>query len=319
MTMPMNSSIFNFNEMRRLLTRISLLFLLVLATLLAVVLIPVDASDHFLLALIDKENHLQEFESPKMIILGGSNTVFNIDSRRIADATGYSVFNLGLHAGLGLMLHLNQVRSYIRAGDMVVIMPEYAQFYRQLFFGGRTVSRLVMFCPQFFRYITHWRQYLELLKGLGLETRSKLVYLLGRSAYEETYRRSAFNEFGDLNPALVGDRPTEKLKYEHYEIRNLTDINPAAVRELNKFYDYAGKRGVRVYLAFPPVPLEKYAANQQEIEGLEAYLEANLEIPVLYRPVEVLLPVKEFYDTFYHLNTVGREHYTHIFLHYFKR
>ncbi|HDP67000.1 MAG TPA: hypothetical protein ENN20_00690 [Candidatus Marinimicrobia bacterium] len=305
--------------MRRLLTRISLLILLVLTTLLAVVLIPVDATDHFLLALIDKENRLQQLDSPKMIILGGSNTVFNIDSRRIADAMDYSVANLGMHAGLGLMLHLNQVRSYIRAGDMVVIMPEYAQFYRQLFFGGRTVTRLVMFYPQYFRYIINWRQYLEILKGLGLETRSKLVYLLGRSAYEETYRRSAFNEFGDLNPALIGDQPQEKLKYEHYEIRNLADINHAAVRELNKFYDYVGKRGARVYLAFPPVPLEKYAANRQEIEELETYLEDNLEIPVLYQPVEVLLPAKEFYDTFYHLNTLGREHYTHIFLNYFKR
>ncbi|MGC9364315.1 MAG: hypothetical protein ACP5FZ_07090 [Fidelibacterota bacterium] len=305
--------------MRRLLTRISLLIVLVFATLLAVVLIPVDASDHFLLALIDKENRLQQLDSPKMIVIGGSNTVFNIDSRRIADTTGYSIVNMGSHAGLGLMLHLNQVRSYIRAGDMVVIMPEYAQFYRQLFFGGRTVTRLVMFCPQFFRYITNWRQYLELLKGLGLETRSKLVYLLGRSAYEETYRRSAFNEFGDLNSALIGDRPMEKLKYEHYEIRNLTDINPAAIWELNKFYDYAGKSGVRVCLAFPPVPLEKYAANRQEIEDMEVYLNDNLEIPVLYRPVEVLLPAKEFYDTFYHLNTVGRGHYTHIFLNYFKR
>jgi len=290
---------------------------LVIVSIAVVLLIPVKRSDHFLLASLDKEHRLYQLSSPKIVVIGGSNTIFNINSQSISDSTAYPVANMGLHAGLGLMFMLNEIEPAIRHGDIIIIMPEYAQFFRNLFFGGRIVTRLLTLNPKYLRYITTRRQIFEIIKGLGLETRSKIVYLLGRSADEETYTRLAFNKFGDLRAELVGEQPSVKLASETYSIRRLDEINRAAVRELNHFYWRMQASGASVYLALPATPLERYSENREEIEDLYQYLKKNLDIPILFEPETALLPATDFFDTFYHLNTKGRKRYTEILLDHF--
>ena len=297
-----------------ILQKSAILFGLVIITIILVLLIPVKRPDHFLLATLDKEHRLYQLSSPKIVIVGGSNTIFNIDSRIITDSMGYPVANMGLHAGLGLMFMLNEIEPAIGKGDIIIIMPEYAQFYRELFFGGRIVTRLLSLNPRFIRYVSTRQQIFEIVKGLGLETRSKIVYLLGQSADEETYSRSAFNECGDLMAELVGDQPLAQLAGETYKIRRLDEINKPAIQELNDFYARMQVCGANVYLALPAIPIEKYSDNRIEINDLYSYLKENLEIPILFSPKTALVPARDFYDTYYHLNTNGRERYTTVLL-----
>jgi len=297
-----------------ILQKSAILFGLVIITIILVLLIPVKRPDHFLLATLDKEHRLYQLSSPKIVIVGGSNTIFNIDSRIITDSMGYPVANMGLHAGLGLMFMLNEIEPAIGKGDIIIIMPEYAQFYRELFFGGRIVTRLLSLNPRFIRYVSTRQQIFEIMKGLGLETRSKIVYLLGQSADEETYTRFAFNECGDLMAELVGDQPLAQLAGETYKIRRLDEINKPAIQELNDFYARMQVCGANVYLALPAIPIEKYSDNRIEINDLYSYLKENLEIPILFSPKTALVPARDFYDTYYHLNTNGRERYTTVLL-----
>ncbi|MBN2601540.1 MAG: hypothetical protein JXR87_06080 [Candidatus Marinimicrobia bacterium] len=301
--------------MRKLIFQKSALLIgLVIITIIGVLLIPVKRPDHFLLATLDKEHRLYQLSSPKIIVVGGSNTIFNIDSQTISNSTAYPVVNMGLHAGLGLMFMLNEIEPAIKKGDIIIIMPEYAQFYKNLFFGGRIVTRLLALDPHYLRYISTRQQFFEIIKGLGLETRSKIVYLLGESADEETYTRLAFNEFGDLKAELVGDQALPKLISESYEIRSLDEINTLAIQKLNDFYARMQVSGANVYLALPAIPVEKYSDNRIEINALYGYLKEKLQIPILYSPKTVLVPARDFYDTYYHLNTNGRKRYTKVIL-----
>ena len=299
---------------KSILQKSAILFGLVIITITVVLLIPVKRPDHFLLATLDKEHRLYQLSSPKIVVVGGSNTIFNINSRTISDLVGYPVVNMGLHAGLGLMFMLNEIEPAIRKGDIIIIMPEYAQFYRELFFGGRIVTRLLSLNPRFIRYVSTRQQIFEIMKGLGLETRSKIVYLLGQSADEETYSRSAFNECGDLMAELVGDQPLAQLAGETYKIRRLDEINKPAIQELNDFYARMQVCGANVFLALPAIPIEKYSDNRVEINDLYSYLKENLEIPMLFSPKTALVPARDFYDTYYHLNTNGRKRYTTVLL-----
>ena len=289
---------------------------LVIITIAGVLLIPVKRPDHFLLASLDKEHRLHQLASPKIVVVGGSNTIFNIDSRTISNATGYPVVNMGLHAGLGLMFMLNEIEPAIKHDDITIIMPEYDQFFREMFFGGRIVTRLLSLNPQFVRHITTRQQVFEIMKGLGLETRSKIVYLFGQSLDEETYSRSAFNEYGDLKAELVGNQSLAKLANETYKIRHLDEINKAAIKELNDFYSRMQAVGVNVYLALPAVPIESYSENRDEINDIYQYLKENLKIPILFKPRMALAPTTDFFDTFYHLNLIGRQRYTEILVNY---
>lgn len=302
---------------RKLILKILIFLGLLALTIAIVMIIPVNRPDHFLLASIDKENRLYQVQSPKIVIVGGSNTIFNVDSEALYRSTGYEVVNMGLHAGLGLMLLLNEIEPAVNSGDVIIIMPEYAQFYRNLFFGGRIVTRILTLNPGLFKYINTRQQYFEIMKGLGLETRSKIVYLLGKSADEETYNRSAFNRYGDLEAKLVGDKPVEKLARESYGIRELDELNREAIDKLNEFYSRMKFKHVKVFMAPPAVPVEKFAGNHLQLNDLNQYLKKNLDIPTLFTPKTALMPSNYFYDTYYHLNTVGRGHYTKILLRHF--
>ncbi|MDO9547666.1 MAG: hypothetical protein Q7J65_01705 [Candidatus Marinimicrobia bacterium] len=74
--------------------------------------------------------------------------------------------------------------------------------------------------------------------------------------------------------------------------------------------------GAAVYLALPAVPIERYSDSRNEINDLYQYLIESLKIPMLFEPEKALVPAADFFDTFYHLNTNGRERYTDILLNY---
>ena len=299
-----------------LLKKALLLVGLIAGSIAVILWLPLNRPNHFLLATIDKESLLHRTPSPKIIVIGGSNTIFNIDSKLIGDATGLPTINLGLHAGLGLEFMLNEIRPFLKSGDRVIIMPEYAQFYGDLFYGSRILTRLVTLNPHAFQYIRTWGQYLALIKSAGLEARNKIVYLLGRSAEEETYNRTAFNAYGDLRIQMIGNQSLVKLQVENYEIRPSREINSKCIRELNKFFTQTQQIGVQVYLVYSAIPLEKYLSNFDRIWALNQYLKQNLKIPLLFSPDKVLVPAHEFFDTFYHLNSIGRQRYTEILIKY---
>ncbi|GEM_PF-1809078 len=201
-----------------------------------VLLLPVNRPDHYLLASLYKEELLQNTSSPKIIIIGGSNTVFNVDCREISRAIGLPVVNMGLHAGLGLHFMLNEVEPYLQAGDIVLIIPEYDQFFNGMFDGSRITLRLVTLNPSTLRYIRTGRQLLALPKGVGLETRSKLVYLPGQSADENTYSRHVLDEFGDLKEGVIDSVSRIDLQAEDYVIKAVEAFDPVCIRDLNRFH-----------------------------------------------------------------------------------
>jgi len=272
--------------------------------------LPTDCPDNYLLASIDKENRLMQLQSSKIVVIGGSNTVFNIDSREISAATGLPVVNMGLHAGLGLQYMLNEVEAQIQADDILLIMPEYDQFFDRMFDGGRTTLHLIMLNPSVFRHIKTWRQTIALLKNVGLEARSKIVFLLGKNFNEEIYSRRSFDEFGDLRGEIIGSESQIDLQTENYWINAVQDIDKTSIRQMNRFYARATGKGVRVFLAFPPVSLEKYPNNRRNIIDMEDYFCQNVEIPLLISPGAVKIPAIKYFNTFYHLNTIGRQQYT---------
>lgn len=65
-------------------------------------------------------------EAPRrLLIVGGSGTHFGVNALQIERDLGIPVFNMGLHAGLGLNAILASVSGEIRSGDIVLLISEY--------------------------------------------------------------------------------------------------------------------------------------------------------------------------------------------------
>ena len=103
--------------------------------------------DNYLAAVLEKDRLIRNAASPKIVLVGGSNLAFGIDSKMMQDSLGKTVVNMGLYAKLGLKYMLAQVRPYIREGDIVVVVPEYDQFYGDFANGDHTLNTALLYAP----------------------------------------------------------------------------------------------------------------------------------------------------------------------------
>lgn len=271
-------------------------------------LIPYDTVN-YLAASADKHRLLYSVDSPRMILVGGSNAAFSIDSLKISNYFDKPVVNTGLHVDVGLKYMLNEVGPALRIGDIVIIFPEYEHFYFVSLDGRPTeLGAVIRFCPecvsgirtpaQFFNVVTGITQMLEgdLLRGLN-----------PLSAYKKVYFRGGFNKRGDMIAHL---NQNDKLPpNNHVSSIKILSPNPA-IDLLNSFYKARQADGVQVFFVFPAIPIDEYQAQSEKFIALYNLIAAELEIPILGAPKDFIYPENYFYDTVYHMNRIGREAHT---------
>lgn len=188
---------------------------LLIQLLIASVVLPFGQSDDYDLAIQDKSNRLETIDGRRLIILGGSNVAFGINSDLIQKKFGLQTVNLGLHAALGIKYQFRMIKKQLREGDVVVLLPEY-QLYSSKFFHGikKYQDRLIESCPSSAEYFQQpipkndWKTFLD-QKGLAFigqrfrRGRKRIVRWLCGNPYPKdsasaVYVRSKFNKYGDM-------------------------------------------------------------------------------------------------------------------------
>ncbi|MBI3914738.1 MAG: hypothetical protein HY327_11220 [Chloroflexi bacterium] len=261
----------------------------------------------YLGAIQDKEIRLAATPSPKIIFVGGSNIALGLDSERVEKEVQMPVVNMGLNAGLGLRFMLNQVKPQIKAGDLIVIIPEYEQFYTHLS-GGTTLVEVLALHPPAFAYLDTLEQY-----GVVLREYPAFIQGVGRVIGENldardhfVINRQSYNRYGDIVAYLgresIGDVAHQTL----FAPGQTLEFQTRAVDYLNEFIDFSHSRRANVLVLFPPIPDIQYGQSQIAIDTVYQRLKAGLNIPVVSTPVQFVFPVAFFYDTVYHLNAEGR-------------
>jgi hypothetical protein len=270
-------------------------------------------SNHYLSALQDKIARLEQCPGNRLLVAGGSNVAFGIHSQRIEESTGVETINLGLHAALGLEFSLECVRQHCRAGDVVVLTPEYELLISDLQQGEEiTINQMLAQWPEAVRYTnktrdTSWKRFLD--HDALWQTHEWVARAYARVTHRtkegRIYERASFNEYGDVvahygcpTPGAIDTSPLEEVDPKRLE---------QAIEILNQFSRQCGDRGVAVYLTFPPLPEEKYAASIDVIRHIARTLETELDIPVLHRPDECTFPLHDFFDSSYHLTRAAGE------------
>jgi hypothetical protein len=263
----------------------------------------------------DKQELLERQSSPRIILVGGSNLNFGIDSAEIERLTGYHPVNMGLNVGDGLAFMLKNVTPWLRRGDVVVISPEY-EHYGDFFNGkGDFLYAEVEHRPSMIKSFTAGN-YLEVLDKGYIIAGSILRYTVQRRGElikqqladkDSPYRRDAFNQYGDLA------RHTHQISW----LQKTTNfIGPAdvqvtpekitrAINRLNEFNDECRKKGVRVFYSFPPVPQELFERHGPIIQEIAADLQRRLRFTILDTPAAMTFPLDNFYDSVYHLTGDG--------------
>ena len=273
--------------------------------------------DNYLAAVLEKDRLIRTTPSPKIILVGGSNLAFGIDSRMMQDSLGLRVVNMGLYAKLGLRYMLAQVKPYVRRGDVVVVVPEYDQFYGKFSDGDNTLNTALLYAPadRIPDFIKSYsvvdvvlRPRVENARRSFLEASAALFGVKNKYFPPDTnpvYNRHSFNQYGDVVSHL-GKKSMSPDSIYVSALPPLKEFSRKTVEELNEIGDAARERGAHAYFLFPSYIDRSYAINAAAIDSLRQRLSRDMRVPILGTARDFVFPSNWFFDTRFHLNENGR-------------
>ncbi len=295
--------------MRRLASNILFLGLIVSVFLVLIVGTSPHDTNNYLAAALDKHRLLYLTKSPKIILVGGSNLAFSVNSEKIERRFGMPVINMGLHGDLGLRYMLNEAASAIRSGDIVVVFPEYELFHKIPLNGyPRELGSVIKLCFDCISGLSTTGQFFNVLVGfLQMSEGDILRNIKGPDIHDKVYYRQAFNENGDLISHLK--RPDKLTPNNHVDQIEIISPNPA-VTLLNVFYRSGSSANAQMLFMFPAIPVDEYNTQKEKLQAFYDQLTSELEIPIVGSPQDFIYPEDYFYDTVYHMNSIGRDVHT---------
>jgi hypothetical protein len=275
-------------------------------------------ADNYILSVLEKDRMARNTPSPKIILVGGSNLAFGIDSKEIQDSLGLNVVNMGLYAKLGLKYMLVQARPYIKSGDVAVIVPEYDQFYGEYANGDNTLNTALLYAPadRIPDFIESYSIVDVLLRPRVENARRAFLRAIAAAAGKEeqafpkdtneVYNRHSFNQYGDavshlgkkgMNPDSIYVKPLPAMR----------EFNGKIFKELNSVERRAQEVNAHAYFMFPSYIDRSYVINVAAIDSLARRIRSGTSMEVVGTPQDFVFPKTYFYDTRYHLNAIGRE------------
>jgi len=292
--------------MTKFITKTSLFITILIAILLIGILLP-DMSPvqslHY--SIIDKQKLLQKIDSPRLILVGGSNLTFGIDSKKIQDALGLNVVNTAISAGYGLQFIFDYIKPYIRKGDIVVLSLEYGLFFGNKVWGGKPLLKVLDAVPETLSLIT-FRELVNQLKYIPEYSIEKyeqyiLSFVKPKPFPKEigVYERRSFNEFGDVDAHL--DKPNKRIS--SYATKG-NKVNLFAINLIDNFKIYIeSKKGV-LLITYPCINSSSYKLSRKQIKLVEQEL-IKRKYLLLGSPERYSFPDEYYFNTHYHLNKNG--------------
>lgn len=273
--------------------------------------------DNYLAAVLEKDRLIRSTPSPKIILVGGSNLAFGVDSKQLQDSLGIRVVNMGLYARLGLRYMLAQVKPYIRRGDVVVVAPEYDQFYGDFANGDNTLSTALLYAPadRIPDFIRSYSVVDVVLRPRVENVRRSFLRAAAAAIGREdqlfppdtnpVYNRRSFNQYGDVVSHL-GRKGLDPDSIYVKALPPLKDFNRGTLGDLNSVESEASATGAHAYFMFPSFIERAYILNVAAIDSLRRKLEGGMKMPIAGTAKDFVFSKENFFDTRYHLTEAGR-------------
>lgn len=298
--------------MKKLFISIVICFVLMGVTLAGIWYAP-GTIPHDLAALVNKKEMLISKPSPRMIFVGGSS-VLSLKGPLIEKALNYSVINMSLWGGLATMKHLEEIKPFLKPGDIVIVTMEYGtilddDYLEYTLTNDEGKKFFFLMAPE--RHIPIYmknRNFFNLIKIIHELSQMKVksfirnlttlnfshLFDIGFPNYQEE-----FDPSGDRARPYMVFRPLQGIQ-THFNYPKKKNI-----AFLNNFCDFASRRKARVFFYFSHFPEEQYRANEKYINAYYELMSKYFKGTLLNRPLEFKYPEKYFADTIYHLNDEG--------------
>lgn len=310
--------------MKKVIFRTIAILIIPIFICLAAFLLPPQFENTYMGELKYKYERLKDTPGKRIVIIGGSAMAFAIDSKLIeASLEDYKVVNMGMYAALGSKAVLDLSLSGIHEGDIVIFAPEQSPQTLSDYFGA---SYCLEACDGAYymlpRFITSEKAASNLLAYLPGFALDKAKYFFTGSAPnpDSVYRKSAFNEYGDIADFLPQN--IMALGYDNNTLVKYTKdtIDDIFTEYLNDYSKKISSKNATFLFAYAPAndmavedadTIRKVAGKSLDfLDEYHQYLTGRFNFPIIGNPHESLLDASWFYDTNYHLNSYGKTLYT---------
>ncbi len=295
----------------RFVLMILLVLLAVAATTLGIAFLVPDGNDYARASVL-KYQRLASLQGPKIVVIGGSNLAYGIDSAMLEKETKCQVANMGMNGHLGARFMLEEATPYLKKSDIVVISFEYQNFYNRVDGVATDQFMLAKANPEAWSHLTLQQKW-DGIAGLPLVAQQK-IFRLARSMItwgespqtilnEKIETLAGFNEYGDLIAHLELEWPFGDT--DRFDLSG-RKIDPDIIPLLQSFAARMRERGVSVVYSYSPLQRDFYEEHKKAIADLHERLAAAAPLVVVHPPETLAYDRSMFFDSIYHLNAKGR-------------
>lgn len=264
---------------------------------------------NYLFAVLDMKEKLTSTNDgrTRILLVGGSSIGWSVSAEQLSAKFKVEVINLGVDAGIGYRNIWNIYKENTRPeSDIIVLSPEYQMINR-----GDIVSRV--FCDVIFlsKSIPFMLENSSCIPMVILRTMIDLFYsFLPDLPVSDVYRRSAFNDHGDVVSHL-GKRNRE---FDLFEAADFLEISDQDLSDYEAFVrESLIVEGYKVVVIPTVIPesscgndVEQLSRIQERLSDLSTYDLRSAD------GKEYCFPDQMFFNTAYHLNEQGRQKRTKI-------
>ncbi len=265
-----------------------------------------DYKKEYVAGIIPKLNKLKDVEIKKIVIIGGSNASFGIDTELMERRLGVPVVNMALHGGIPVKYLLEQVKPYMNKGDVLVFSKEYEGLRDRDWntLNGTEISKVATYDPSQVRVLLSDRTMFETTVSNVFKTIKKYIDLHpieGRKEITSVYDARAFKK-DNLRPEFIDGN--YKLEVKQHELKKLEE-NSVVLKGLKEYKNYFDRKEVQFYLT-PPVIIKGYF-EEDKILPFWYFFSERTGIPMLNNNKKYSLEKKYFFNSHYHPNYNGRK------------
>ncbi len=255
---------------------------------------------------------VSDISGEKIVVVGGSNVVYNISAQQLSDAFDMPVFNMGTTAYLGLDFFITQLKNYASSGDIIILSLESSMYlhaidYRTVWMAVENHQNMQSVIPT--PYIPH----LILNYSHYAQTKTEILQrgepLLSK---DEGYSKAGFDTFGDYTlpyPENILDDMfnTHDTMYIHTGI-----LSNDVLTQLNDLHIWAQNSDIQLFLTYAPfnklalLPADDPQLAMQNVYSFEEHITQSCTIPWIGSYSEAIMDAELFYDSNNHLNSNGR-------------
>lgn len=281
--------------MKKFLLRSGSLVAIIMVTMIGTLFLMPNNKAHYVYAHHNKMQTLDTLPSPRLILVGGSNLAFGLNSEAIEDSLGVNVLNTATHASIGLRFMLDEVMARLRPDDVVVIMPEYSQFYGSYCGSNESLTNAVMFSGSKAFSRLNYAQWQTFIGGIPKHIKGNLNARAPGAKWG--YSAIGFNRWGDEAAHWTAEK-TGEVKANGKISR---PIDAYAVKDTAYKIKQMEDSGIIVILFWPITIESNFEAQHDAVESIDAEFQ---KYGILFSndPAYFVQPDSLAFDTPYHMS-----------------